>query len=55
MHMQQQMNQMNPQMNFNNANNMGMYGQSLHQRQQNMNLQGQNFFVPGIMGQNRQM
>ena len=40
-----------------NNMNMNMYGMGFHQRQQNVNMQGQNFFVPGMMqnfGSNRQ-
>ena len=41
---------MNQQMGMAPNNmNMNMYGMGFHQRQQNVNMQGQNFFVPGMM------
>ena len=44
--------------NMNMGANMNNYGMGFHQRAPNVNLQGQNFFVPGMMpnfGQNRQL
>ena len=42
----------------NNPNNMNMYGMGFQQRQPNIAMQNQNFFVPGMMqnfSPNRQM